>query len=108
MYAVVRRYEGVTSPAAAGRLVDQEFLDLIAKIPGFIAYYWVDAGNRVMCSTSLFDDKAGADASVRLAADFVRERGPTLLPSPPQVTAGEVVAHRTSIDLPTEQPASET
>ena len=108
MYAVVRRYEGVTDPAAAGRLVNEEFLDLIGEIPGFVAYYWIDGGNRVMSSCSVFEDKTGADASVRLAADFVRERGPTLLPNPPQVTGGEVVAHRSMIELPTEQPASET
>ncbi|MGW0194847.1 hypothetical protein [Nonomuraea sp. NPDC003201] len=92
MYAMVRRYEGVTDPAEAGRLVNEEFVPLIRPIPGFVAYFWVDAGDGVMLSTSVFEDQAGAEASTKTAADFVRERMVSLLPNPPQVTAGEVVA----------------
>ena len=92
MYAAVRRYEGVTDPAEAGRVVKEEFLPLMREIRGFVAYYWVDAGNGVMVSTSVFEDEAGAEESVSTAADFVRDNLASLLPNPPQVTAGEVVA----------------
>ncbi|MEV4012572.1 hypothetical protein AB0J35_18895 [Nonomuraea angiospora] len=92
MYAMVRRYEGVTDPAEAGRLVSEGFVPLIRPIPGFVAYYWVDAGDGVMLSTSVFEDQAGAEESTERAADFVREHLVSLLPNPPQVTAGEVVA----------------
>lgn len=92
MYAVIRRYEGVTDPAEAGRLVDEGFVTLLRRVPGFVAYYWVDAGDAVMVSTSVFEDRAGADESVRRAADFVRDNLAALLPNPPQVTAGQVVA----------------
>jgi hypothetical protein len=44
MYATVRRYEGVTSPSEAARRVRESFVPIISKIPGFVAYYWVDAG----------------------------------------------------------------
>ncbi|MER6200578.1 hypothetical protein ABT234_24830 [Streptomyces sp. NPDC001586] len=92
MYAAVRRYEGVTDPAEAGRLVDEGFVPIMRQVPGFVAYYWVDAGQGVMVSTSVFRDRAGADESIVRAADFVRENLASLLPNPPQVTAGEVVA----------------
>ncbi|MEU6298884.1 hypothetical protein [Streptomyces erythrochromogenes] len=92
MYAVIRRYEGVTDPGEAGRLVDEGFVTLLRRVPGFVAYYWVDAGDGVMVSTSVFEDRAGADESVVWAADFVRENLAALLPNPPQVTAGRVVA----------------
>ncbi|THA86371.1 hypothetical protein [Streptomyces sp. A0592] len=92
MYAVIRRYEGVTDPGEAGRLVDEGFVPLLRRVPGFVAYYWVDAGDGVMVSTSVFEDRAGADASVGRAADFVRENLAALLPNPPRVTAGRVVA----------------
>ena len=59
MYVTVRRYEGVTNPSEAGRQVKEAFLPVISEIPGFIAYYWVDAGGGVMISTSVFQDKAG-------------------------------------------------
>ncbi|MFE1829900.1 hypothetical protein [Streptomyces yangpuensis] len=92
MYAVIRRYEGVTDPAEAGRLVDEGFVPLLRRVPGFVAYYWGDAGDGVMVSTSVYEDRAGAEESVRRAADFVREHLASLLPNPPQVTAGQVVA----------------
>lgn len=92
VYAVMRRYEGVTDPAEAGHRVDEGFVPLLRRVPGFVAYYWVDAGNGVMVSTSVFEDRAGADESVRTAAAFVRDNLAPLLPNPPQVTAGQVVA----------------
>ncbi|MFD4137821.1 MULTISPECIES: hypothetical protein [unclassified Streptomyces] len=92
MYAAVRRYEGVTDPAEAGRLVNEGFVPLMRQVSGFVAYYWVDAGNGVMISTSVFQDRAGAEESVSKAADFVRDNLASLLPNPPQVTAGKVVA----------------
>ncbi|MFF9120717.1 hypothetical protein ACF09Y_35050 [Streptomyces massasporeus] len=92
MYAVIRRYEGVTEPAEAGRRVNEEFLPLLRQVQGFVAYYWVDAGDGVMVSTSVFQDRSGAEESTSRAKDFVRDRLAALLPQPPQVTAGEVVA----------------
>jgi hypothetical protein len=54
MYVTVRRYEGVTDPSEAGRRVNEGFLPLISEIPGFVAYYWVNAAGGVMVSTSVF------------------------------------------------------
>jgi hypothetical protein len=93
MHAVIRRYEGVTDPAEAGRRVNEEFLPIVRRVQGFVAYYWVDAGGGVMVSTGVFQDRAGAEESTETARDFVRDRLAELLPHPPQVTAGEVVAH---------------
>jgi hypothetical protein len=92
MYATIRRYEGVTDPAEAGRRVEEGFVPLISGLPGFVAYYWIDAGDSVMASTSVFEDRAGAEASTETAANWVRENIAELLPNPPQVTTGEVVA----------------
>lgn len=92
MYAAVRRYEGVTDPAEAGRRVKEGFMPLIREVPGFVAYYWIDAGDGAMVSTSVFEDRTGAEESTKRAADYVRENLASLLPNPPQVTAGDVVA----------------
>jgi hypothetical protein len=92
-FATVRRYVGVTDPAEAGRRVAEGFVPIISDIPGFVAYYWVDAGGGVMVSTSVFRDQAGAEQSNAAAADWVHENLAPLLPNPPQITAGTVVAH---------------
>jgi hypothetical protein len=92
MYAVVRRYDGVTDPAEAERQVKEGFVPLLREVPGFVAYYWVNAGGGVMFSTSVFQDQAGEEESTKRAEDFVRANLASLLPNPPQITAGEVVA----------------
>lgn len=92
MYAVVRRYNGVTDTEEAGRRVQEEFVRILRGVPGFVAYYWVDAGDGVMLSTSVFQDEAGEEESTKRAADYVHENLDALLPNPPQVTAGHVVA----------------
>jgi hypothetical protein len=94
MYATIRRYEGVTNPTEAARRVNEGFVPLISQIPGFVAYYWVDAGSGVMISTSVFQDQASAEESNRRAADYVRQNLVSVLPNPPQITAGEVVAYK--------------
>jgi hypothetical protein len=96
MYATVRRYEGVTDVSEAGRLVEEGFIPLISEIPGFVAYYWVDAGEGVMVSTSVFEHKDAEEQSNWRAGDFVANNLASLLPNPPQITAGEVAAHKSS------------
>jgi hypothetical protein len=92
MYAAVRRYEGITNDAEAGRLVGESFIPLLDGVPGFIAYYWIDAGDGVMASLSVFEDRTGADESVKMAHQWVQENAAALIPNPPQVTEGLVVA----------------
>ena len=94
MYVAVRRYEGVTDPQEAGRLVDEGFVPIISEMPGFVAYYWVDAGDGVMISTSVFEHKAAEEESNWKAGEFVAQHLAPLLPNPPQITTGEVVAYK--------------
>lgn len=92
MYAVVRRYEGVSDPPEVARLVKEGFVPLVRQIPGFVAFYWVDAGDGVFVSTSVFQDRGGAEESTVRASHFVRDNLASRLPNPPQVTAGAVGA----------------
>src|SRR5918992_1146964 len=93
MYATVRRYEGVTDPSEAGRLVAEGFIPLISEVPGFVAYYWVDAGDGVMISTSVFENSSGEEESNWKAGQFVAEHLTPFMPNAPHITAGPVVAH---------------
>ena len=93
MYVAVRRYEGVTDPRKAGQLVDEGFIPIISEMPGFVAYYWVDAGDGVMISTSVFEHKEAEEESNWRAGEFVGQHLTPFLPNPPHITAGPVVAH---------------
>ena len=95
MYATVRRYDGVTNPREAGKRVNEGFLPLISQLPGFVAYYWVDAGGGVMISTSVFQDQSSAQESNKKAEEWVRKNNmASMMPNLPQITAGEVVSHK--------------
>ena len=93
MYASVRRYDGVTDVREAIRRVNEGFIQIVSDIPGFAAYYWIDGGGGVMISMSVFQDRASAEQSNAKASDYVREKMVSVLPNPPQITAGEVVVH---------------
>ena len=83
---------GVTDPAEAVRRVQEGFVPLLREVPGFVAYYLLDAGGGVIVSTSVFHDQAGSEESTKRAAGYVRENLASLVPNSPQVMAGEVVA----------------
>jgi len=94
MYVAVRRYEGVTDPQKAGKVGQEGFVPIISQMPGFVAHYFVDAGDGVMVATSIFEHKEAEEQSTFVAGEFVAEHLAPLLPNPPQVTAGEVVAYK--------------
>ena len=94
MYVTVRRSEGVTDSKKVAQLVDEGFVPIISEMPGFVAYYFVDAGDGVMVSTSVFEHKDAEEQSNFRAGEFVAEHLAPLLPNPPLITAGEVVAYK--------------
>jgi hypothetical protein len=93
MYTAIRRYEGLSAGSVEEitRKVKEGFVPIIKGTPGFVGYYVVDSGGGTIASISVFQDKAGADESVRRAAEWVRQNLGSLVPNPPQVTTGEVV-----------------
>ena len=94
MYAAVRRYEGVSDPQKVAKVGQEGFVPIISQMPSFVAHYFVDAGDGVMVATSVFEHKAAEEQSTFVAGEFVAEHLEPLLPNPPQVTAGEVVAYK--------------
>jgi heme-degrading monooxygenase HmoA len=96
MHTAVRRYEGVTDTKEVVRQVEEHFLPIISEMPGFVAYYLVDAGDGVMVSTSIFEHQAAEEQSSWKAGQFTAEHIASLSPNPPQITAGDVAAHKSS------------
>jgi heme-degrading monooxygenase HmoA len=97
MYASIRRYkvEPGTEAEIAQR-ANEGFVPIISEALGFVAYYIVDAGNGVIVSVSIFRDQSGADESNTMAAMWVKRSLASLVPSPPEITAGEVTVHKTA------------
>jgi len=94
MFAVVRHYHFKQEDGdTIDKIVQEGFVPLLKKAKGFIRYYWLDTGNGEGASLSVFKDKAGADESVRLAADFVKANLAQMLNQKPEVIEGPVKAH---------------
>ena len=94
MFAVIRHYHfDPKNSAEIDRRVRSEFVPLIKKAKGFVRYYWLDTGKGEAASLSVFQDKGGADESVRLAADYVQKHLSKLLTEKPEVIEGQVKAH---------------
>ena len=70
------------------RQVREGFVPLLEKTKGFVSYHGVDDGKGDGASLSVFKDKAGADESVRLAADYVAKNLAKLLTQKPEVIEG--------------------
>jgi hypothetical protein len=94
MYVAVRRYEGVRDPQKVAQVAQEGFVPIISELPGFVAHYFVDAGDGVTVSTSVFEHKDAEEESTFRAGEFVAEHLEPLLPNPPQITAGAVVAYK--------------
>lgn len=94
MYAVVRHYHFKKEDSAQiDKVIREGFVPLIKQAKGFVRYYWLDTGKGEGASLSVFKDKAGADESIRLAADFVKANMAELLSQKPEVIEGPVKAH---------------
>ena len=91
MYAVIRRYEGVQSVDDVVQRANAGLMPLISQVPGYVAYWALDAGGGVVASVSVFEDRAGVEEATQRAASWVKENVASLMPNPPQVTMGEVV-----------------
>jgi heme-degrading monooxygenase HmoA len=93
MHATVRKYPG---PAEFGEELVKRQDDvrrILEGIAGFQAYYLLRTDEGGVLTVSVFDDRAGADESVRRAAEWIRANLSDLDVSPPEITTGEVGIH---------------
>jgi quinol monooxygenase YgiN len=94
MFAVIRHYHfNPKDSAEIDRRVREEFVPIVKKAKGFVRYYWLDTGNGEGASVSVFRDKAGADESVHLAADYVKEHLSKFITQKPEIIEGPIKAH---------------
>jgi hypothetical protein len=94
MFMSVRHYENVSSTSGLGQRFRDDFAPMISAVPGFVGYYLTDGGNGKVQATSIFDTKANAEESNRVAADWLT-KNPGVLPTASHVTTGEIIGDKT-------------
>ena len=96
MHAIIRRYEGVDT-TRMGEIVDKvnmTFLPQLRELPGFSGYFLIEAGNGVVSSFGLFETSEQADESKTLVTKWISDENfNSVIPNPPKITSGKVVAH---------------
>ena len=94
MYAVIRHYHFKPEDGKKiDQLVQEGFVPLLKNAKGFVRYYWLDTGEGEGASLSVFQDQAGADESILIAADFVKANMSEFMIQKPEVIEGAVKAH---------------
>src|SRR4028118_2064594 len=93
MHVAMRQYQ--VDPGSVDEItrgVNEGLLPKIKEVYGFQAYYAIDAGGGRIASISVFEDRAGAEESTRMAADWIRQNMASLFPNPPEVLERGVFA----------------
>jgi hypothetical protein len=98
MFAAIRTY-GVTDIDELSELVKDGFLPIVESVPGFVAYYAVDAGDGMASSITICEDRTGVDESTSRAAEWVEEHALELIESGPAVVIGAVTAETAATRL---------
>lgn len=97
MYAAIRRYN--IAPGSADTIIErvnERFLPSLRRQPGFVSYYLVNPDDGTIVAVAVFEDRAGAEASTRLATEWVRRELPHLIRTAPVIITGDVVSRATS------------
>jgi hypothetical protein len=89
MQASVRRYR-TSDIEALERKVEDEFIDQIKEVEGFVGYYVIDGGDGDVASVTVCKSASALQKITKLAGDWVQERAGDLVDGPPDVVAGEV------------------
>jgi len=74
------------------RRIQASIVPKLKAMAGFRSYTTVDLGGGAVCSVSVFDTKAHAEAGNQTAPGLVAEHLRDLLPSAPSVTFGQVLS----------------
>ena len=95
MFAAIRRYKlNAGTHEEFNRVANEVFLPVLTGVPGFVAYYGLDAPGDEWASLSIFESRAAAEESNRRAADYVRDHFRSLVASGPEVLVGDLAVSK--------------
>jgi hypothetical protein len=100
VYGAIRTYR-VTDADEISRRVRDEFVPMVRDVPGFVAYYVVDAGGGKISSVTICEDREGVEESTARAADWIEERIASLIESGPEITIGEITVDHARVGATT-------
>ena len=92
MFTIVRKFRLTRGSAdEVARRVQESFVPLLRKLPGFRDYYLLEGGPDVLVSIRVFDTADEALASNETAANWMRDNVLEFVKGMPDVMAGSVL-----------------
>ncbi len=91
MFVVVRRYAPGARASEVAWRVGEGLVPILAKLPGFRAYYCFVGEDGRPVSVSIVDSRAAAVAANERAREWAAANMADLIPDPPEVTIGEML-----------------
>ena len=98
MFVVIRRYAAGARAGEVARRVGEGLVPILAKLPGFRAYYCFVGEDGRPVSVSIVDSRAAAVVANERAREWVAANMADLLPDPPEVTMGEMLVDAATFD----------
>ncbi|NEX60995.1 hypothetical protein [Noviherbaspirillum galbum] len=94
MHAVIRTYSGAGAPQLFDILESRksDVQSTLQKVSGIVSYTLIRTGEGGV-SITVCNDKAGADESLRVARDWIKNNASSVNASAPDVAEGSVVVH---------------
>ena len=89
MYAAIRKYQ-VSDVDTLVKKVEDEFVETVKTVDGFVGYYVIDGADGTATSVTVGETEEAVEESTRRAADWVSESAADVIEGPPDVSAGEV------------------
>jgi hypothetical protein len=100
MYGAIREYrlQPGTTDEIIGKIRD-EFAPIVTNVRGLVMYAVAVVGGDKIVTTSIFENRSGAEESVKRAAHWVNRTLPASLVGPPRVTVGEIAVREVNEDV---------
>jgi hypothetical protein len=98
-HVVVRIYTDSAPLVELARESQAEIREIMNSIPGFLTFGIMNTGDGLI-SMTICEDKAGTDASIKRAAEFIKEKLPDANIAPPQILEGDAIYRLRANDLP--------
>ena len=91
MYSAIRKYSIKSNfMDEVMQRIQGEFLHIISREPGFIAYYAIRVGDNEVLTISVFETKIGAEGSTPIALEWVTKNLVGFVEGEPETTVGWV------------------
>ncbi|MBI4049248.1 MAG: hypothetical protein HY395_00300 [Candidatus Doudnabacteria bacterium] len=94
MFASIRKYKTDKRDEVLG-LVEKNFVPMLSRGPGFVAYYLVETAPGEFTSVSLFESEEWAVQSNSMAEAWVAKNLQPLLTGELVTASGELIVHKT-------------